>query len=80
MRDHHLRVGGPTATRATAVEETLTGRGAAEHDPETVGRDVLDTVESISEDLHGPVEYRKRVGTAMVARAFKRAVEEATHG
>ncbi|WP_068154983.1 FAD binding domain-containing protein [Rhodococcus phenolicus] len=71
---------GPTATRATAVEETLTGRGAAEHDPETVGRDVLDTVESISEDLHGPVEYRKRVGTAMVARAFKRAVEEATHG
>ncbi|WP_420751653.1 FAD binding domain-containing protein [Rhodococcus sp. O3] len=71
---------GPTATRATVVEQAVTGAVAAEQDPETVARDVLDGVESISEDLHGPVEYRKRVGTAMVARAWQRAVEEATHG
>ncbi|MGW0023435.1 FAD binding domain-containing protein [Rhodococcus sp. NPDC003383] len=71
---------GPTATRATVVEQALTGGAVAEQDPEMVARDVLAGVESISEDLHGPVEYRKRVGTAMVARAWQRAVEEATHG
>ncbi|MGW0022528.1 FAD binding domain-containing protein [Rhodococcus sp. NPDC003382] len=71
---------GPTATRATVVEQALTGGAVAEQDPETVARDVLDGVEVISEDLHGPAEYRKRVGTAMVTRAWQRAVEEATHG
>ncbi|MDV2474376.1 FAD binding domain-containing protein [Rhodococcus zopfii] len=71
---------GPTATRATAVEQAVTGLAVAGQEPETVARDVLDGVEAISADLHGPVEYRKRVGTAMVARAWQRAVEEATHG
>jgi carbon-monoxide dehydrogenase medium subunit len=35
---------------------------------------------SVPSDLHGSAEYRKRVGAAMVARAWTTAAAEARHG
>jgi len=37
-------------------------------------------LESVTGDLHGSADYRKRVGAAMVARAWSAASEEARHG
>jgi carbon-monoxide dehydrogenase medium subunit len=37
-------------------------------------------LDSVPSDLHGPASYRKRVGAAMVAAAWRRAVNEAAAG
>ncbi|KAA9163662.1 xanthine dehydrogenase family protein subunit M [Amycolatopsis acidicola] len=71
---------GPSAWRAHALEEALTGRAAADIVAADVGRDAVAPLDSVPSDLHGPAAYRTRVGAAMVARAWQRAVEEARHG
>ncbi|MFI7671726.1 FAD binding domain-containing protein [Nocardia sp. NPDC049526] len=69
---------GPTAVRAGAAEVELIGRAASEVDPGDVGHTAVSGLGSVPSDLHGSAGYRRRVGAAMVARAWRRAVEEAS--
>jgi carbon-monoxide dehydrogenase medium subunit len=46
---------------------------------EEVGAMAVADLDGIPSDLHGSAEYRKRVGAAMVARAWGDAMTEATH-
>ncbi|MDX6744890.1 xanthine dehydrogenase family protein subunit M [Actinocorallia sp. A-T 12471] len=68
---------GPTARRATAAEADLTGRAAAERTPQEVAEAALAELGSVPADLHASADYRRHIGGVMVARAWKRAVEEA---
>lgn len=70
---------GSTPLRAAVAESELTGRLAAEVDPDEVGRLAMQGLDEVPSDQQGSVQYRKRVGAAMVARAFADAVKEATH-
>ncbi|MCX5044268.1 xanthine dehydrogenase family protein subunit M [Aldersonia sp. NBC_00410] len=70
---------GPSPVRATETETDLVGRSADEIAAEEVGGSALSTLESIPSDIHGSAEYRRRVGAAMVARAWQRAVQEASN-
>ncbi|MBD0322790.1 MAG: FAD binding domain-containing protein [Aldersonia sp.] len=67
----------PNAIRATRTETELVGRNVAEVVAEDIGATAVSGLDSVPSDLHGSAEYRKRVGAAMVARAWRRAVEEA---
>jgi carbon-monoxide dehydrogenase medium subunit len=73
---------GPAAQRATAAEAALTGSAAADTDSDEaaaeIGQRAIAESESAPSDLHGSAEYRKRVGAAMVARAWQQAVREAS--
>ncbi|MCK0090365.1 xanthine dehydrogenase family protein subunit M [Rhodococcus sp. HNM0563] len=68
----------PTPVRATAVESELLGRSIREIDAEEVGRSALGSLDTVSDDLHGPATYRRRVGATITAQAWRRAVDEAT--
>jgi carbon-monoxide dehydrogenase medium subunit len=68
---------GSTPERARAAEAELAGRPVAEVDPAEVGRLAMAGLEAVPSDLHGPADYRKRVGAAMVARAWSAATAEA---
>ncbi|WP_433631799.1 FAD binding domain-containing protein [Nocardia sp. CA-120079] len=68
---------GPTPSRATALETELIGRAIAEVAPEEVGYAATEPLDAVPSDLHGTADYRKRVGAVMVARGWRRAVEEA---
>lgn len=68
---------GPAPERARAVEAAVTGRDVTDIAAHDVGRNAMAGLESVPSDLHGPADYRKRVGAAMVARAWQRAMEEA---
>ena len=50
----------------------------AEINADDVGNLAMSTLESVPSDAHGTAQYRTRVGAVMVARAWRRAVEEAT--
>lgn len=69
----------PTPLRATAAEAEVIGRPAAEIDPAGLGRSATAALNSIPADIHGSAEYRRRIGAVMVARAWTRAVEEASN-
>jgi aerobic carbon-monoxide dehydrogenase medium subunit len=71
---------GSTPERATAAESAVTGAAADEVDAGEVGRTAVAALGSVPADLHGSDTYRRRVGAAMVARAWRRAVEEARNG
>ncbi|MHC5257696.1 FAD binding domain-containing protein [Streptomyces sp. UC4497] len=71
---------GPTAVRAGGVEAELLGSDPKEADADDIGRAATEGLESVPSDLHGSAPYRTRVGAAMVARAWRRAVQEALHG
>jgi carbon-monoxide dehydrogenase medium subunit len=70
---------GPTAQRAGVTESEVIGRRAGEVAAEEVGRSATAALNSVPSDLHGSADYRKRIGAAMVARAWRRAVEEASN-
>ncbi|MEV5835012.1 xanthine dehydrogenase family protein subunit M [Nocardia sp. NPDC052112] len=70
---------GPTPIRSTDLEAELIGRNSAEVDLHEVGRAATEPLDAVPSDLHGTADYRKRVGAVMVARAWRRAVEEATN-
>ena len=70
---------GPTPRRA-AVDDAVVGRAAAVVAADEVGRLATEALDEVPADLHGSAAYRKRVGAAMVARAWERAVTEATGG
>jgi aerobic carbon-monoxide dehydrogenase medium subunit len=72
---------GPTPRRAAAAESAV--RGAPAGDAATdarardIGRAAMADLDSVPSDLHGPAAYRTRVGAALVAAAWRRAIEEA---
>jgi carbon-monoxide dehydrogenase medium subunit len=71
---------GPTALRAAAAEAAVLGRSADGIDPAEVGRAAVADLDSVPSDLHGTAGYRKKLGAAMVARAWENAVKEAASG
>jgi carbon-monoxide dehydrogenase medium subunit len=71
---------GPTPLRATAAEEALTGSVATAVAADEIGRLAVSDLTEVPSDLHGSADYRKRVGAAMVERALREAIEEATRG
>jgi carbon-monoxide dehydrogenase medium subunit len=68
---------GPTALRAASAEAAVAGLRASDADPAEVGRAAVADLESVPSDLHGTAAYRKKLGAAMVARAWEKAVKEA---
>lgn len=70
---------GSTPLRAAVAEAEIVGRAAADLDPDEVGRLAMQGLDEVPSDQQGSAHYRKRVGAAMVARAFADAAEEATH-
>jgi len=71
---------GPTVLRAAAAETAVLGRSAVDIDPVEVGRAAVADLDAVPSDLHGTASYRKKVGAAMVARAWENAVKEAASG
>jgi carbon-monoxide dehydrogenase medium subunit len=71
---------GPTVLRAAAAETAVTGIAASDIDPAETGRDAVADLDAVPSDLHGSASYRKKVGAAMVARAWEQAVKEAASG
>ena len=70
----------PTPVRATAVELEVRGRTLAEIASCEVGVQAVEELESVTSDIHGSADYRKRVAAAMVTRAWQVAVDEARRG
>ena len=70
---------GSTPVRARSAERAVVGNDAAAISPGEVGRLAVSDAGDVPSDLHAPAEYRRRVATAMAARAWSRAVEEARH-
>jgi carbon-monoxide dehydrogenase medium subunit len=71
---------GPTVLRAAAAETAVTGIAASDIDPAEAGRVAVADLDAVPSDLHGSASYRKKVGAAMVARAWEQAVKEAASG
>ena len=71
---------GPTVLRAAAAETAVLDRSAVDIDPVEVGRAAVADLDAVPSDLHGTASYRKKVGAAMVARAWENAVKEAASG
>ena len=68
---------GSTPVRARAAEAELAGRKPDEVEAAELGRLAVADLEELTSDLHGSADYRRRVGAAMVARAWTAASEEA---
>ena len=71
---------GPTALRAAAAEASALGIPASDINPAEIGRAAVADLDSVPSDLHGTADYRMKVGAAMVARAWEKAVKEAANG
>jgi len=70
---------GSTPVRAGAAEAAVAGAATDGLDAEALGRIALEDVDPPS-DIHASGAYRRKVGAALVARALRRALEEATGG
>jgi carbon-monoxide dehydrogenase medium subunit len=70
---------GPTPLRAPAAEAEARGQ-KADVVAEELGHLAVSELSDVPSDLHGSARYRKRVGAAMVARAFDEAIGEVTRG
>jgi carbon-monoxide dehydrogenase medium subunit len=68
---------GSAPERATRAESELAGRPVAEVDADEVGRLAMAGLGAVPSDLHGSADFRRRVGAAMVARAWTTACSEA---
>jgi aerobic carbon-monoxide dehydrogenase medium subunit len=71
---------GSTALRAASAEASALEIPASDIDPAEIGRAAVAGLDSVPSDLHGTADYRKKVGAAMVARAWEQAVKEAASG
>jgi aerobic carbon-monoxide dehydrogenase medium subunit len=67
---------GPTPIRATRAEAAAVGQRASIAAAD-VGALAVADLDQVPSDLHGPAEYRRRVGAVMVARALTEAIGEA---
>ena len=83
-RVRHCAIGliglGPTPRRADASEAEAVGRPLADVDADELGRAAVAGLDEVTADLQGSADYRRRVGAAMVARAWVAAGEEARGG
>jgi carbon-monoxide dehydrogenase medium subunit len=70
---------GAKPERAGRAEESVVGEAVGEIDAEEIGRLAMAGLDSVPADLQGSADYRKRVGAAMVARAWAAAATEAAH-
>jgi len=68
---------GPVVLRAASAEAAVVGITASDSDPAEVGRAAVADLDAVPSDLHGSAGYRKKVGAAMVARAWEKALKEA---
>ena len=68
---------GSTPLRARTAERALLGARSTERTAEEVGQLAMTDVHEPPDDLHAPAKYRLRVGAAMVAAAWSRALDEA---
>lgn len=68
---------GSTPLRGSAAEDAVLGRAADAVTADEVGRLAMSGLTDIPADLQGSPDYRRRVGAAMVARAWAAAVREA---
>jgi carbon-monoxide dehydrogenase medium subunit len=68
---------GPTPSRASRLEAELLGTATDPAAADDLGRAAVAALDAVPADLHGSADYRKRVGAAMVARAWRRAIQEA---
>jgi aerobic carbon-monoxide dehydrogenase medium subunit len=71
---------GPTVLRAASAEASALGISAGDIDSVEVGRAAMADLDSVPSDLHGTASYRKKIGAAMAARAWEKAVKEAASG
>jgi carbon-monoxide dehydrogenase medium subunit len=63
--------------RPRHAEAAVTGTSASDVDPGEFGQLAVSELADVPSDLHGSAQYRAKVGAEMVARAWKRAREEA---
>lgn len=68
---------GPVPERAVAAERSAVGATAGAVDAAALGHLAMEGLTAVPSDLNGSARYRTRVGAEMVARAWRRAVEEA---
>ena len=68
---------GSTPLRASGAEGEAVGRPSSEIDANELGAQAMTGLEDVPSDLQGSAAYRRRVGAAMVARAFESARNEA---
>ena len=71
---------GSTPKRAAGAEAEMTGRPIGEVSADEIGAQAMVGLDDVPADPHGSSSYRKRVGAAMVARAWANASAEATGG
>jgi len=70
---------GSTPLRATEAEAALAGSSVGDMDLEEVGRTAAGATEP-PDDIHASASYRRKVGGVVVARALRKAIEEASGG
>ncbi len=68
---------GHTPLRATAAEAAAAGSSARRTDAAAIGTVSVEGLDAIPSDLHGSAAYRRRVGSAVVAEAWRTAIQEA---
>lgn len=66
-----------TPRRASAAEEAIAGRPVGDITAEEIGELAMSGLDDIPADLQGSADYRRRVGAAMAAQAWRSAVKEA---
>jgi carbon-monoxide dehydrogenase medium subunit len=71
---------GPTPLRATAAEQAAMGRPVSDVVAGELGHLAVSDLDEVPSDVHGPARYRKRVGAAMVERAWQDAIEDVAGG
>jgi carbon-monoxide dehydrogenase medium subunit len=70
---------GSTPKRARQAELSVTGRPLSEVDSQELGELAASGWDDTPSDLQGSADYRRKVCASLVARAWVRAAEEATH-
>jgi aerobic carbon-monoxide dehydrogenase medium subunit len=66
--------------RAGTAEESTIGRRGADVDPVELGRSAIAAITDVADDDQVPAAFRRRIGAAMVADAWRRAYEQAVNG
>jgi aerobic carbon-monoxide dehydrogenase medium subunit len=69
---------GSTPRRASDAEAAVIGRAATDVDADEIGNLATAGLEAIPADLQGSASYRRKVGAALVSRAWTDAITEAT--
>jgi carbon-monoxide dehydrogenase medium subunit len=68
---------GSTPRRAPEAEAAVIGRAAPDVDADEIGNIATAGLEDIPADLQGSASYRRKVGAALVSRAWAEAIAEA---